>query len=35
MGPTMLEGLVSAVAHGGYPVYTKKKDFITTFFKKK
>jgi len=23
LGPTMLEGLVSAVACGGYPVYTK------------
>jgi hypothetical protein len=24
LGPTRLEGLVSAVAHKGYPVYAKK-----------
>jgi len=25
LGPTMLKGLVSAVAHGWYSVFTKKK----------
>jgi len=34
MGPTMLDGLVSAVARGGYPVYTKKKQTKETSHKR-
>jgi len=25
LNPTMLEGLISAVARGGYPIYTRKR----------
>lgn len=28
LGPIILEGLISTVAHGGYPIYTKKKNMF-------